>query len=106
MLFLSACLLIPLAINLGDLLKIIPQPYREYDLTAATFVVTGVLGFVLLRQFEIINVAPVSYSLVVHEMLDAIIVLDSRRRIAGVNRAALASDGCGSTKTLSASPAV
>ena len=89
MLFLSACLLIPLAINLGDLLKIIPQPYREYDLTAATFVVTGVLGFVLLRQFEIINVAPVSYSLVVHEMLDAIIVLDSRRRIAGVNRAAL-----------------
>jgi PAS domain S-box-containing protein len=89
MLFLSACLLIPLVINLADLLKIIPQPYREYDLTAATFVVTGVLGFVLLRRFELINVAPVSYSLVVHEMLDAIIVLDAGRRIAGVNRAAL-----------------
>jgi PAS domain S-box-containing protein len=52
-------------------------------------VVTGVLGFVLLRQFQLINVAPVSYSLVVHEMLDAIIVLDASRRIAGVNRAAL-----------------
>ncbi len=89
MLFLSACVLIPLVINLADLLKIIPLPYREYDLTAATFAVTGVLGFVLLRRFELINVAPVSYSLVVHEMLDAIIVLDSRRRIAGVNRAAL-----------------
>jgi PAS domain S-box-containing protein len=89
MLCLSACLLIPLAINVADLLGIIPQPYREYDLTAAAFVVTGVLGFVLLRRFELINVAPVSYSLVVHEMLDAIIVLDACGRIAGVNRAAL-----------------
>ena len=89
MLFLSACLLIPLVINVADLLRIIPQPYREYDLTAATFVVTGVLGFVLLRRFHLINVAPVSYSLVVQEMLDAIIVLDAWRRIAGVNRAAL-----------------
>ena len=89
MLFLSACLLISLAINLADMLGIIPLPYREYDLTAATFVVTGVLGFVLLRRFHLINVAPVSYSLVVQEMLDAIIVLDAARRIAGVNRAAL-----------------
>ena len=77
----SACLLIPLVVNVADLLKIIPEPYRNYDLTAATFVVTGVLGFVLLRRFQLINVAPVSYSLVVHEMLDAIIVLDSWRRI-------------------------
>ena len=89
MLFLSACLLIPLVINVADMLGIIPLPYREYDLTAATFVVTGVLGFVLLRRFHLINVAPVSYSLVVQEMLDAIIVLDAWRRIAGVNRAAL-----------------
>ncbi len=89
MLLLSACLLIPLAFNLADMLGIIPQPYKEYDLTAATFVVTGVLGFVLLRRFDLINVAPVSYSLVVQEMLDAIVVLDASRRIAGVNRAAL-----------------
>jgi signal transduction histidine kinase/CheY-like chemotaxis protein len=89
MLFLSVCLLIPLVINVTDVLGIIPQPYREYDLTAATFVVTGVLGFVLLRRFHLIHVAPVSYSLVVQEMLDAIIVLDASRRIAGVNRAAL-----------------
>ena len=89
MLCLSACLLIPLAINMADLLKVIPLPYREYDLTAATFVVTGVLGLVLLRRFHLINVAPVSYSLVVQEMLDAIIVLDAWGRIAGVNRAAL-----------------
>ncbi len=89
MLGLSACLLIPLVINVADLLGIIPQPYREYDLTAATFVVTGVLGLVLLRRFHLINIAPVSYSLVVQEMLDAIIVLDAWRRIAGVNRAAL-----------------
>jgi PAS domain S-box-containing protein len=89
MLFLSACLLIPLIINMADLLEIIPQPYREYDLTASTFVVTGVLGYVLLRRYHLINVAPVSYSLVVHEMLDAIIVIDSGGRIAGVNQAAL-----------------
>ncbi len=89
MLFLSACLLIPLVINLADLLQFIPLPYREYDLTAATFVVTGVLGLMLLRRFHLINVAPVSYSLVVQEMLDAIIVLDAWGRIAGVNRAAL-----------------
>ena len=89
MLLLSACLLIPLVINLADLLKILPEPYRHYDLTAATFVVTGVLGYLLLRRFQLIEVAPVSYSLVVQEMLDAIIVLDARRRIAGVNRAAL-----------------
>jgi PAS domain S-box-containing protein len=89
MLLLSACLLIPLVINVADLLKIIPEPYRQYDLTAATFVVTGMLGFLLLRRFELINVAPVSYALVAHEMLDAIIVLDASRRIAGVNRAAL-----------------
>ncbi len=89
MLCLSACLLIPLAINVADLFRVIPLPYREYDLTAATFVVTGVLGLVLLRRFHLINVAPVSYSLVVQEMLDAIIVLDAWGRIAGVNRAAL-----------------
>ncbi len=89
MLFLSACLLIPLAINMADMLRVIPLPYREYDLTAATFVVTGVLGLLLLRKFHLINVAPVSYSLVVQEMLDAIIVLDTWGRIAGVNRAAL-----------------
>ena len=74
---------------MADLLKFIPLPYREYDLTAATFVVTGVLGLMLLRRFHLINVAPVSYSLVVQEMLDAIIVLDAWGRIAGVNRAAL-----------------
>ena len=89
MLFLSACLLIPLVINVADLLEVIPLPYREYDLTAATFVVTGVLGLLLLRRFHLIYVAPVSYSLVVQEMLDAIIVLDAWGRIAGVNRAAL-----------------
>ena len=89
MLFLSACLLIPLTVNVADLLRIIPEPYRAYDLTAATFGVTGVLGFVLLRRFQLINVAPVSYSLVVHEMLDAIIVIDALGRIVGVNRAAL-----------------
>jgi PAS domain S-box-containing protein len=89
MLVLSACLFIPLVINVADLLKIIPQPYSAYDLTAATFGVTGVLGLVLLRRFHLINVIPVSYSLVVHEMLDAIIVVDAERRIAGVNRAAL-----------------
>jgi PAS domain S-box-containing protein len=89
MFFLSACLLIPLAINVADLVGLIPLPYREYDLTAATFVVTGVLGFMLLRRFQLINVAPVSYALVVHEMLDAIVVLDAEGRIAGVNRAAL-----------------
>ena len=89
MLCLSACLLIPLVINMADLLKFIPLPYSEYDLTAATFVVTGVLGLMLLRRFHLINVAPVSYSLVVQEMLDAIIVLDAWGRIAGVNRAAL-----------------
>ena len=51
---------------------------------------TGLLGLVLLRRFStIINVAPVSYSEVVHEMLDAIVVLDARRRIVGVNRPAL-----------------
>ena len=89
MLFLSACLLIPLVINVADMLRIIPEPYRQYDLTAATFVVTGVLGFVLLRRFHLINVAPVSYFHVVHEMLDAIIVLDASARIVGVNQAAL-----------------
>jgi signal transduction histidine kinase len=89
MLLLSACLLIPLVFNVADMLKIIPLPYREYDLTAGTFVVTGVLGFLLLRRFHLINVAPVSYSLVVQEMLDAIIVLDASRRIVGVNRAAV-----------------
>ncbi len=89
MLLLSACLLIPLVTNVGDLLKVIPLPYRHYDLTAATFLVTGVLGLVLLRKFHLLNVAPVSYSLVVQEMLDAIIVLDAWGRIAGVNRAAL-----------------
>jgi signal transduction histidine kinase len=89
MLFLSACLLIPLVINVADLLKVIPQPYREYDLTASTFVVTGVLGLILLRRFHLISVAPVSYSLVVQEMLDAVIVLDAWRRVVGVNQAAL-----------------
>src|SRR5262249_14391652 len=89
MLFLSACLLIPLGINMADILGFIPLPYSEYDLTAATFVVTGVLGLVLLRRVHLINVPPVSYSLVVHEMLDAIIVLDAWGRITGVNRAAL-----------------
>ena len=89
MLFLSACLLIPLVINVADMLRVIPLPYREYDLTAATFVVTGIFGLLLLRRFHLLNVAPVSYSLVVQEMLDAIIVLDAWARIAGVNRAAL-----------------
>jgi PAS domain S-box-containing protein len=78
-----------MAVNVADMLRIIPLPYREYDLTAATFVVTGVLGYVLLRRFHLINVAPVSYSLVVQEMLDAIIVLDASGQVAGVNRAAL-----------------
>jgi PAS domain S-box-containing protein len=89
MLLLSACLLIPLVINVADMVGMIPLPYSEYDLTAATFVVTGVLSYVLLRRFELINIAPVSYSLVLQEMLDAIIVLDAQGRIAGVNRAAL-----------------
>ncbi len=104
MLLLSACLLIPLVTNVGDLLRVIPLPYRHYDLTAATFLVTGLLGLVLLGKFHLINVAPVSYSLVVQEMLDAIIVLDSWGRIAGVNRAALRLISAPTRKS-SASPA-
>jgi hypothetical protein len=41
------------------------------------------------RRFQLLNVAPVSYSLVRHEMLDAIIVLEAQGQIAGVIRAAL-----------------
>jgi signal transduction histidine kinase/ActR/RegA family two-component response regulator len=88
-LLLFICLLIPFVINVLDLLRLIPEPYREYDLTAAVFVVTGVLGVLALERYHLINVAPVSYALVVQEMLDAVIVLDDEKRIAGVNRAAL-----------------
>ncbi|QDV32469.1 hybrid sensor histidine kinase/response regulator [Tautonia plasticadhaerens] len=81
--------LTPFLTNVADMMGLLPEPYRQYDLTAAVFGMTGMLGLFALNRFHLVDVAPVRFARIVQEMLDAIIVLDAGGRVVGVNRAAL-----------------
>lgn len=81
--------LTPLLTNVADVVGLLPEPYRQYDLTAAVFGMTGLLGLFALNRFHLVDVAPVRFARIVQEMRDAIIVLDAGGRVVGVNRAAL-----------------
>lgn len=79
-------------------------PIRGYDLAPATFVFTGVLYSWALLRFRIFSVAPVARSIVMENIDDLVIVLDTRGHIVDFNRAARAVCGLSPTRSIGATP--
>ncbi len=88
----TAILLTGLAIPwLATALDFMPfNPFRGVDLPPAAFAITGILLFVGMGWFRLLDLVPVARHLVVERMTDGLIVLDAQDRLVDINPAALA----------------
>jgi PAS domain-containing protein len=65
------------------------NPFPDVDLPPAAFAITGILLFVGMGRFRLLDLVPVARHLVVERMTDGLIVLDSQERLVDINPAAL-----------------
>ena len=88
----TAILLTGLAIPwLATALGSLPfNPFPGMDLPPAAFSITGILLFVGMGRFRLLDLVPVARHLVVERMTDGLIVLDEQERLVDINPAALA----------------
>jgi len=88
----TAILLTGLAIPwLATALTYLPfNPFPGVDLPPAAFAITGILLFIGMGRFSLLDLVPVARHLVVERMADGLIVLDAQERLEDINPAALA----------------
>ena len=58
------------------------------DLTAFSFVITGVLFFVAMYRYQLLDLVPIARESVVDTLTEGIVVVDRQRRIVDINNAA------------------
>lgn len=76
---------VPLVVNVIYVLRIGPMPW--FDLTPMAFAVSGASLLIALRYFHLIDLSPIARNAVFENMIDGVIVLDTRRRIIDMNPA-------------------
>jgi len=76
---------IPLTVNLFFLFGITPIP--GFNLTSATFSISGILIILAVYRYNLFDVIPIARGLLVENMNDGVMVLDTQGRIADVNPA-------------------
>ncbi|HOW56585.1 MAG TPA: diguanylate cyclase [Smithellaceae bacterium] len=86
MLFIGA--LFPLLANIIVLMRIIPGP--ALDLTAFGMTITGIMFFLALYRYRLLNIMPIAGERIIENMRDAVIVLDNKNRIIHLNPSMLA----------------
>jgi PAS domain S-box-containing protein len=77
---------IPFIINIAYVLGIVPV--AGLDLTPFAFLITGIALIVATVQFRLFSVMPVTYSLLIEQMDDGIIVINQQNTIIAINSAA------------------
>ncbi|MFN3761950.1 MAG: histidine kinase N-terminal 7TM domain-containing protein [Anaerolineae bacterium] len=65
------------------------NPLRPIDLTPLSFALTGLVIFLALFRFRILDIGPIARCTVVDGIADGVIVLDTQNRIVDLNPAAL-----------------
>ncbi len=65
------------------------NPLQPVDLTPLAFTLAGLLMFLGLFRFRMLDIVPIARSIVVDGIADGVIVLDTQNRIADLNPAAL-----------------
>jgi PAS domain-containing protein len=87
----NAILLTGLAIPwLATALGFMPfNPFPGLDLPPAAFAITGILLFVGMGRFRLLDLVPVARHLVVERMTDGLIVLDAQERLVDINPAGM-----------------
>jgi PAS domain S-box-containing protein len=66
------------------------NPFPDVDLPPAAFAVTGILLFIGMGRYRLLDLVPVARHLVVERMADGLIVVDAQERLVDVNPAAIA----------------
>lgn len=96
----TAILLAGLAIPwLATALGFMPfNPLPDVDLPPAAFALTGVLLFIGMGRYRLLDLVPVARHLVVERMAEGLIVLDGQERVVDVNPAALALFGASAVR--------
>jgi signal transduction histidine kinase len=88
---LAAGALLPVAINLVYLLKLVPVP--GLDITPLSFLVSGFLYIITIFRLQLFDVVPLARDRLVENLLDGVVVLDAKGRVADFNPAAKALTG-------------
>ncbi len=78
--------LVPWIANIAFTLNLTPYPYL--DLTPFAFTISGVAFMVGMVRFQLLDVVPIAQEVVLDNIDDAIIVLDSQQRVLNFNPAA------------------
>ena len=81
MMFIAA--LFPMLANIIVLMQIIPGP--ALDLTAFGMTITGIMFFLALYRYRLLNIMPIAGERIIESMKDAVIVLDNKNRIIHLN---------------------
>jgi PAS domain S-box-containing protein len=78
--------LVPWAVEILDMLRVIP--YVPVDLVSPTFLLTGLSFLPALYRFNLLNLPPIAWAVVVDGMDDPVVVIDPRGRIVELNPSA------------------
>jgi PAS domain S-box-containing protein len=74
---------------LGNLLCLTRlNPFRPFDLTPFSFVITGVTLALSIFRFQLLNIVPIAHDKVIRSLQDGFIVLDNLNRVIELNPAA------------------
>ncbi|MDP4090240.1 MAG: histidine kinase N-terminal 7TM domain-containing protein [Bacillota bacterium] len=85
-LMILAAILIPL---IGSLLYLLGLgPARDLDTTTFSFTFSGILLFIGMFKYKMLDLVPIAYEAVISAMEDAVIVLDTQNRIIDLNNSA------------------
>lgn len=77
---------IPILANLAFNFEFLP--FKDIDITPISLLITGILFFYALFYYKLLDVVPIARDLLVEEMDDIVIVLDSQKRILDLNKRA------------------
>ena len=77
--------LIPWAVNITILIRLIPTP--ELDLTPLAFTLTGIILAFSLFEYRFMDVIPVARDKLIENMKDGILVIDNQERVIDINQA-------------------
>lgn len=77
--------LLPIVICISEVAGLIP--FRQVDFTPLSFIISGILVVYGFLYYNLLDVAPIAYSKLIHTSTDGLIVIDENFRLVDVNPA-------------------
>ncbi len=82
----SVCIVLPFLVDFLYMVGI--TPIRDYNLSSTMFVFTGALQIWAILRFRMFDLIPIAREILLEQMREGVVVLDSRNRMVDVNAAA------------------